>query len=242
MRIVDLTYGISAQMSKYPSDPPPLIETAPATEENRRIRSAVTTLTIRPHHGTHIDAPAHKIQSGKAISQYPVEKFVNRAAFIELTSWHGTQTYARRVTEEMLAETLPQERIRKLKAGGVSALVIRTGYDYHLGSMIAQRTDDPFFPYLTPQAAAYIANTGLPLNILGIDSFSVDPKGSNSEAHRTLFAKDILILETLVNLYALRLQLERCAAQSFTLHSVPMLYHHADAAQTRAYAILDDKN
>lgn len=234
MGIIDLTYGISAQMSKYPSDPPPSIETAPATEKDGKICSAVTTLAIRPHHGTHIDAPSHKIPGGKTMDQYPIDHFVNRAALVNVTS--PPSGYTQKITLPHLQSALPEQRIRKLADEGVTTLLFWTGYAH---SIETGARDDPWFPYLAPEAAEFLAGLKekhqLRLNLVGIDSFSVDPKESNSESHRILLAKDILILETLVNLYALN---REAGTAPFTLHSAPVIFRGADAAQARAYAMV----
>ncbi|MFH1420975.1 MAG: hypothetical protein ABIG30_03340, partial [Candidatus Aenigmatarchaeota archaeon] len=95
---------------------------------------------------------------------------------------------------------------------------------------------DSNFPYIEPELAEYIATRPwMKLNVLGIDSFSIDPRGSNSEAHRALLSRDILILETAVNLKELKNYTGR---KPFELHCVPVAYPGADAGQTRAYARL----
>ena len=89
------------------------------------------------------------------------------------------------------------------------------------------------FPYFTLEAAQHIANSNPQLNIIGIDSYTFDRKGSNSEVHRTFFERDTLLLETLVNLAELK---EHAGNKPFKLVCVPEKYLGLDAAQTRAYA------
>ena len=91
------------------------------------------------------------------------------------------------------------------------------------------------FPYFSLEAAQHIANRLQHANLIGIDSYSFDRKGSNSEVHRAFLDKDILLLETLVNLAELK---EHAGNKPFKLVSVPEKYLNLDAAQTRAYAVV----
>lgn len=45
---------------------------------------ADSKLTLGTHLGTHIDAPAHMIEGGKALDQYPIERFVGTAIVLDI--------------------------------------------------------------------------------------------------------------------------------------------------------------
>lgn len=235
-KIIDLSYGIFPEMSKYPSDPAPQIEVTPASLVGEKYSSAVSNLILRPHHGTHIDAPAHKIPGGKTIDQYSVEKFINLAYLIDLTekkdSFLGEPV--REINPSVIEEYFTPAVRTKLLSEKVTALLFRTGYDQRI---IQGTNNQPEFSYFTEGAAELLANSGLPLNIVGIDSFAFDKKGSNSEAHRQFLSRDILLLESLVNLDQLK---DMVGSSTFLLHSVPILYQKVDAAQTRAYALFTE--
>ena len=90
------------------------------------------------------------------------------------------------------------------------------------------------FTFFTNEAAEYVAS--IPnLRIVGLDSFSFDRSGSNSESHLFFLSEDILLLETVANLAYLSSMIEDSI---FTLVCAPILYQNNDAAQTRAYAIV----
>lgn len=257
---IDLTYAFHSGMLKYPSDPDVSmeIEKARITQSERdslagygvkqKYVSGFVNLRARNHHGTHIDAPAHKLAEGKTIDQYGIEKFVNTALLVDLTSFPILTAEYKEIKKDYL-KMLDFEKIKEL---GVSALLFCTGFgemisstdrghSFHVDSNDKRRLEQKF-PYFTPQAAEYVANNAPFLNVVGIDSFTVDPSGSNSEAHRAFFAKDILLLETVVNMemleQALKHRNDHPGQSVFTLHCVPLLYAGADAAQTRAYAQL----
>ncbi len=228
MKTIDLTYWISPEGSKYPSDPLPEIDITPAFFDQGKLKSAVTNLKIRPHHGTHIDAPAHKLPEGLTIDKYCLDRFINDAVLINVfhTSdsrdrycGHG-YLYARRITYKAV------EKAIKNDYNGQKAVLIRTGYERVIEQGVQ---DDVNFPCLEEDAAKYLADLGL--NMLGIDSFSVDPKGSEkSPAHTALLEADCLIAETLVN----PAKLQNCKA--FRLYAIPIIIEGADAAPARVFA------
>ena len=236
--IIDLTYPISESGSRYPTDPAPKINVIPARieREGERLYSSYTELIIRSHHGTHIDAPAHKLPGGKTIDQYELNKFINRAMLIDLAlCLELGEAYVRRISQELLEQALTRERLQRIQPQEISAFIFRTGYDKIIERGV---TDDFNFPYFEREAAELLIEAckrqGIQLNIVGLDSFSVDPKGTpDSPAHRAFLSRDILILETLVHLNEVA-QVFR--DEPFELICAPILYQGADAAQVRAFA------
>jgi arylformamidase len=234
--VIDLTYGISEAGSRYPTDPAPKIVVFPARVEEGQLKSGYTELQIRSHHGTHIDAPAHKIPGGKTIDQYELSKFINRAMLMDLTPYLKLgENYVRRISQGLLGQVLTPECLQRMKREGVSALLFRTGYDKVIEHGV---TDDFDFPLFEREAAAFLVEAcewhGIRLNLVGLDSFSVDPKGTpDSPAHQAFLSKDVLILETLVRLDEVAKAFNN---GPFELICPPVLYNGADAAQVRAFA------
>ncbi|MBT4166403.1 hypothetical protein HOE04_05175 [archaeon] len=243
---INLTYQIHPGMFKYPSDPEveitiqrakiePINKTnlidesgleSGAGYSEEKYHSGNATITIRNHHGTHIDAPSHKLPDGKTINQYPQEKFNNLAGIIDLSNVYRTKE---RIYSRLLAQNSNIKNPEK-----IGALIIYTGFcdemQRHEGQLKGkEKTNfEKKFPFLTENSAKYITEKFPNLNLLGIDSFSVDPSGSNSEVHRILFAKDILPLETLVNLKELTNKFNN---KLFNLSCKLLNYTDADAAQ-----------
>jgi len=234
--MIDITYPISEGGSRYPTDPVPEVTLIPARIEEGRLKSGYTELHIRNHHGTHIDAPAHKIPGGKTIDQYELGKFINRAMLLDLTPYVGPgKSYVRRITRELLGRAFTPERLQRMKQEDISALLFRTGYEAKIKCGV---TDDYGFPYFEKEAAEFLVGrcerAGVKLNLVGLDSFSVDPKGTlDSPAHQVFLSRDILILETLVNLEEVA---RAFGDESFELICAPVLYKGADGAQVRAFA------
>jgi kynurenine formamidase len=84
--MINLTYQLHQGMFKYPSDSEAEIKIIKARLEGEKYLSGRVNMLFTNHHGTHIDAPAHKFPDGKTIDQYERGKFVNTSALIDLTS------------------------------------------------------------------------------------------------------------------------------------------------------------
>ncbi len=256
--IVDLTYPISEGMFKYPSDDE--LEMGIKKAELKRIKKTLyeetgqgsgagyveeryisghVVLKMRNHHGTHIDAPAHKIEGGKTIDEYGIRKFVNNSCIlVELDSSDLLKRMDRKITREDIEGVFDGHN-------SLQSLIFYTGFCDGLKEMDgrlkgdAKKDFEKRFPYFSEKAARYVVEKNSNLEIVGIDSFSVDPSGSNSEVHRVFFERDILPLESVVNLSELKRRLNECGKNKFRLFSVPLNYKGGDAAQVRAYAFLD---
>ena len=244
--LIDITYGLKNEMNKYPSDPEPSILVTKATKkdeietildesglssgagfEKSKYSSGYTTLNTRSHHGTHIDAPAHKLPGGKTIDQYPLTKFSNTVGIVDMTY----QNIYRRIKSEIKPEDLHAGRLINI-AKNTGAILFYTGFmDYLINK---KNNNEGSFPFFSQEAIKEIVNLFPKLNIIGIDSFSLDPRGSNSEVHRAMFEKDILPLETICNMDRLRQAQKEKPLSIKTLSCFPILINGSDAAQTRA--------
>lgn len=174
---------------------------------------AFTEVYLESHHGTHVDAPAHTQPDGKTIDQYPLSKFINNTCqFIDLSSYDLSDP--RGIPKKILEAVIPADC-------SVSALVFATGVG----------NPPPSYSYFSPSGAMYLMDRFKGLQIIGVDSWSVDPSGDDFPAHRLFFNKDVLPLEGLVNLKSLP-----SPPKIFKLHCAPLSYVGADAAQVRAYA------
>ncbi len=232
---IDLTYPIHAGMFKYPKDPEVEVEADQArVDENKKVLSGYASYRLRNHHGTHVDAPAHKIPNGNRIDAYTPEKFINNALIIDLSDLAARS--GKGITFEDVDARID---LRRMHAEDITALLFYTGYcdliEKYDGTLFGGKKQEfeKQFTYFTPEAAGYVASLAPFLNIAGIDSFSFDRSGSNSESHLAFLKNDILLLETIVNLKEL---VKVAKGSGFRLNCVPILYSHADAAQTRAYA------
>lgn len=234
--IINLSYPISVNMFKYPSDPRPQVESDEAgVDEKGKILSAYAIYDrMKNHLGTHIDFPAHKIKNGKKRGDYDDVKFVNDALFVDLTDRHIT---ARKNPGITLDDLNGKMDFRRINDNDIGALLFYTGYcdlmERYRGKLFDEEKShfESIFPYFTPPAAERVVTNAPYLHIVGIDSFSVDPSGSNSESHKAFLGKETLLLETLYNLRALK-QNTAFAHGVFQLRCIPNPLEHADASWT----------
>ena len=80
--IRDISVRLADQAPPYPGDPP---------FERRFTRTIAggdtcnfSTLSMSLHRGTHVDAPLHFIHRGKAVGDYPPERFILPAVVVEV--------------------------------------------------------------------------------------------------------------------------------------------------------------
>ena len=221
MTSYDLSHPIESGMCVYPDTPP--VRVAPtATVEADGYRT--TAIELDSHAGTHVDAPAHMLADGTTIDELPVERFRFTA---RLADCRPLEPRA-----EIEAETISTAIDDGLDEA-VDLLVVRTGWDDHWGT-------DRYFdhPYLTREAADWLADRGLHL---GIDALNVDPTPTDAAVpdeptgypvHHALFSSDRLLIENLRGLDGL--------PPRFELHAYPLAVRDGDAAPVRAVAVVDE--
>jgi arylformamidase len=144
------------------------------------------SLSFPNHLGTHVDAPKHVDDGGKAVSDYPFEAFVfNRPVVIDVPKGESEL-----VTPDELKAHRSEIRAADL-------LLIRTGFQ-------AYRERDPLKymkmnPGVSAAAGAYIASEFPHLKALGFDFISlsaVQRREEGRKAHRALLTgRDFFIIE-----------------------------------------------
>jgi kynurenine formamidase len=188
--LYDLTQSLNEDTPVYPGDQK--VKISPAG----RIASdgfCDHLLTLGTHIGTHIDAPAHMIDNGKGLKDYPIERFVVSAICID----------ARKGFD---ADEISQH----LERPGLGVLIYTGASNYFFEEKYWH--DYPVLDNAT--VAAFIDKK---VSIVGIDTGSFDSE-EDFPVHKTLLGADILLLENLTNLaplagkrfdlYALPIKLE----------------------------------
>lgn len=213
MNVIDLSHGISAEMSVYPGTEAPLIEEVNNIEESGFSERKISLFS---HTGTHIDAPSHMLKTGKHLGQFNVGYFIGAAGVIDFSNINRDK-----ITKDVLEGY--GDYIDRIEY-----LIISTGWSAYWG------TDDYFagYPTLTVETIRWL-NDNFNLRGLGVDAISVDHWNSNSfPIHMELFKKGKIIIENLTNLDSL-------LNKKFTLSCLPLKIDDADGSPTRAIAILE---
>lgn len=207
MKIIDLTHIIDEKMPVFPgTEPPKIIQKNTIKKDG----FAEKLLTMYSHTGTHIDAPAHMIEDGNSLSDFPVEKFVGRGVVIPLESDNSINLNSLKKFEIQIKEA--------------SFVLFYSGWD----NLWGKKEYFNGFPTLTIEAAKYLVKFNL--KGIGIDAISIDPMESiNFDVHHILLKKDLVIIENLKNL-------KKLIDKNFELYITPLKIKGLDGSPVRAIA------
>ena len=203
-----LSPPISEQMAVYKNldEKRPVIE---ITRDFARHGMHESTLHLPLHTGAHVDYPLHAIAGGKCSSDYqrfPVEFSVY---VLDLCP------------QAPLSLNLAQ--VQNIPMDGIEAVFFRTREQ-------PLEVFDPLFPWLTTEAAIWLAEH--PLLFVGIDQPGIERAQPGHPTHIQLLERDILIIEGL-DLSRITGGRRRCAAFTLGIQGV-------EAEPVLVYALPND--
>lgn len=186
-RVVDLSHTIRAGLVTYPGLPAPVI-TPHLTREDSRARYAPGTefamdvITMIGNTGTYLDSPYHRYADGGDLASLDLSTLVGlRAEVVHV--------------DDATDRSVPAEVFFDRDVAG-AAVLVHTGWDAHFGTPAYASGA----PYLTEEAAAYLAEQGAVL--VGIDSLNIDDteSGGSRPVHSLLLAEGVHVVEHLTRL------------------------------------------
>ncbi|HEV7164598.1 MAG TPA: cyclase family protein [Gammaproteobacteria bacterium] len=215
-KLIDLSHTLEHGMITYRGLPAPIICDFLSREASKAKYAADTTfqmgkIEMISNTGTYIDAPFHRYEHGKDLSELPLESLVN--------------------LEGLVFRAKPDQRANGPELFGKTdvrgkAVLVHTGWSRHW------RTDRYFesHPYLTEAAALWLKAQGAAL--VGIDSLNIDGTGTGERpVHTVLLGADIPICEHMCNL-------EQLPDSGFRFHAAPVKVKGFGTFPVRAYAVL----
>lgn len=217
--LIDLSHTVEHGMVTYKGLPPPVISDHLSREDSVQHYAPGTTfhigkLEMVANTGTYLDSPFHRYQDGKDLSELKLDSVANLSGIVV----RCPPAAGRAISAEALAKYALKGR----------AVLFHTGWDIHWRM---DRYCDGTHPFLTEEAAAYLAHEGVTL--VGIDSYNIDDtKGGSRPAHSILLAHGIPIVEHLCNLGA-------APDSGFRFFAVPVKVKKFGTFPVRAFAILD---
>jgi len=167
------------------------------------------------HVGTHIDAPAHVLETGKTLDQFPVAKYAGSCCIVNLA--------------ELNSKIIDLDFLIGFHCiiEKHDFVLFRTNWSLKWG------TDAYFedYPVLHQEATKWLA--GFPnIKGVGIDAISIDGMDSKYlENHRILFEKDIIVVENLK-------WLDTLPFKEFSFSCFPLSFTEADGSPVRAVAYI----
>ena len=215
IKLIDLSHTIEDGMITYKGLPAPIICDFLSREQSRAIYAPGTEFQIGKiemvsNTGTYLDSPFHRYADGKDLSELNLAAVANlEGVLVQATGRTG------RAIGRATFETVDVRG---------KAVLVHTGWDQHW------RTDQYFegHPFLTADAAAYLAEAGAAL--VGIDSLNIDDIGGGERpVHSTLLGREILIVEHLCNL-------GQIPTGDFRFYAVPVKVKGFGTFPVRAFA------
>ena len=215
MKIVDLTLTVSDKIPTFPGSPPPsFIPWENIKEDGYNLE----LLFLSSHTGTHMDAPHHFLEKAAKIHEISLEKLVSEAALIQ----------CRKSSDQSITKTDIQKFEKKHgKITGFSSIIFYTGWQKNLQKKYYFTKN----PGLSVSAAKYLASKKI--NLVGIDSPSIDlGKDNKFSVHQIFAKKGILIVENLTNL-------DKIKSSKFHLVVLPLKLKNATGSPVRAIAFVE---
>jgi kynurenine formamidase len=176
----------------------------------------ISELKLATHAGTHVDAPWHFVPDGRTIDQVPLDDLRGSAVVVPID---------RQAREPIPAADLEQSP-EPIRPGDI--VVLATGWGAKFESPEYEE-----HPYVSEEAARWLVDRRV--KMLGLDLITVDlpqamrPTPFGYPVHHLLLGNNVLIIENLANLDALR-------GRRVTLYAFPLAIRGADGAQARVVA------
>ncbi len=201
-RLWDISPPVDTGSPVFPGDTPFALQWAARIGPGCPVN--VSTLTLSPHTGAHADAPLHYGDEGAAIGAVPLEPYLGRCRVIHAVDC-GPLILMQHLQHALL--DLPPRVLVRTYA--------KTPLD---------RFDDQL-PAYAPDTVRQLADLGVQL--IGIDSASIDPADSKSlDSHQVIRQRGLRVLENLL--------LDDVPEGDYELIALPLKLTSACASPVRA--------
>ena len=168
---------------------------------------ASNRFTSAEHGGTHLDAPIHFAKGGKTVDQISLDRFIGKAAVIDVSD-----ACAQDADYEVSIEDLRAWEVKNRRQLVDVIVLIHTGFGSrwpdrkrYLGTdrLGPEAVAELHFPGLSPDAATWLTEHRA-IKAIGIDTASIDHGQSKRfQSHVTLFASNVPAFENVANVHLL---------------------------------------
>src|SRR6185312_14108613 len=229
MKLIDLSREIYHKMPRLPNHPTITISAFTTHEEKRvadgyKFSSAVTSLNMGDHSGTHVDAPIHfdEKPGAKSIDQIPLENFFTEAVCLDLS-------HKPLKSDISIADLEAAEKAAGATIKPKDTVLLHMDFFRRTHGTPGYLTD---FPGLTRESATWLGNKGI--GMFGVEAVSPGRPGRNNfEVHHVCRDLGFTHMEGLVNLDKL------VGKGRFRFIGFPIKIKGGTAAPIRAVAWLD---
>jgi kynurenine formamidase len=236
--IVDLSHPYDAQTIFWPTESGFVLENEHdgKTEKGYYYRS--NRFSSPEHGGTHIDAPSHFAEKGKAVDEIPLDHLVGPAVVVDVSKQCARDADYRVTIEDLTGfenrhGEIPRNAIVLLRTGFAKFWPDRKKYlgtDERGTAAVAKM----HFPGLGPEAAAWLVRERA-IHAVGLDTASIDyGQSTGFETHVELMTNGVPALENLANL-------DQLPPTGITVVALPMKIKGGSGGPLRAIAIIEQK-
>ncbi len=215
--LIDVSHTVKTGMVTYKGLPAPLICDYIDREASKTIYAPGTTFQIGridmvANTGTYVDAPFHRFEDGKDLSQLPLTSLADLEGVVIRVKHHNERPIDASFFEPHALEN--------------KAVLVHTGWCANW------RTEEYFegHPFLTEDAAHHLCESGVAL--VGIDSLNIDDTDDGTRpVHTALLGKNIPIVEHMTNLGEL-------PDDGFRFFATPVKVEAFGSFPVRAFAVV----
>ena len=232
--IVDLSHSYDEETVFWPTAEGFRLEKDFAGVTEKGYYYAANRFSTAEHGGTHIDAPVHFAEAGRAVDEIPPEQLIGLAIVVDVARQCENNPDYRISVEDFRAWEREHGQIVK-----DAIVLLRTGYgkrwpnrEKYLGTNErgTAAVAKLHFPGLHPESARWLT-TERAVKAVGLDTASIDYGQSTLfESHRILFEKNIPAFENLANL-------DQLPAKDFHVIALPMKIKGGSGGPLRIIAI-----
>jgi hypothetical protein len=230
MTLIDLSREIHHKMQRLPNHPMVIVSPFTTHEEVReadgyKFSTAVTSLNMGDHSGTHVDAPFHfdARPGAKTIDQLPLEDFFTEAVCLDLS--HKPLR-----SDIDIADLEQAERAAGIEIKPRDTVLLHMDFHRRTEGTEAYITD---FPGLTKESATWLGAKRI--TMFGVEAVSPGRPGRNNfEVHHVCRDMGFTHMEGLINL-------DRLVGKGrFRFIGFPLRIRGGSGSPIRAVAWLDD--
>jgi kynurenine formamidase len=231
--IVDLTHAFDADTIYWPTAGGFALEPLAHGQTEKGYFYAANSFCAAEHGGTHLDAPLHFSESGRAVDAIPMRDLVGAGVHLDLSARCAQDRDYRVSVADLTAWEIRNGRI----ADGAIVLV-ETGWSTrwkdraaYLGTARTgpEAVAQLHFPGLDPEAARWLVQSRS-IKAVGIDTASIDyGQSALFESHVALFKANVPAFENVAGL-------ERLPVKNFVVAALPMMIRGGSGAPLRIVA------
>jgi kynurenine formamidase len=231
--IVELTHPFDADTIYWPTAGHFELKAVAHGVTDKGYFYAANSFCAAEHGGTHLDAPLHFSESGRAVDKVPIGELIGAGIHVDVSARCAQDRDYRVGVADLTAWEIRNGRIPE---GAI--VLIETGWSArwndHTAYLGTARTGpeavaELHFPGLNPEAAQWLV-TSRSIKAVGIDTASIDyGQSALFESHVILFKANLPAFENVAGL-------ERLPVKNFVVAALPMMIRGGSGAPLRIVA------